>query len=83
MSSVALHNALKCGSITRAAGATRRWFGTLTGTSSGGITLEMSNAISNDRPWGLLTRGICVAAVELDGENCVLVRHRRHVRNCA
>ena len=27
MSSVALHNALKCGSITRAAGATRRWFG--------------------------------------------------------
>ena len=75
MSSVALHDALKCGSITRAAGATRRWFGTLTGTSSGGMTLEMSTAISNDRPRGLLTRGICVAArccdilgVELDGE---------------
>ena len=75
MSSVALHNALKCGSITRAAGATRRWFGTLTGTISGGMTLEMSSATSNDRPRGLLTRGICVAArccdilgVESDGE---------------
>ena len=62
MSSVALHNALWCGSITRAAGATRRWFGTLTETSSGGMTLEMSTAISNDRPRGLPTRGICVAA---------------------
>ena len=75
MSSVALHNALKCGSIARAAGATRRWFGTLTGTTLGGMTLEMSTAISNDRPRGLQTRGICVAArccdilgVELDGE---------------